>query len=78
MAGTFTDGCPTKDRSPATQNYLVLCSVASIHDELLSAIPGIEFHKGIPIQIDSFTFFNKSVNDLIILDDMMIEVRDDP
>ena len=49
-----------------------------IYDKLLSAVPGIEFYKGIPVQIDSSTFFDKNVNNICVLDDMMTEVRDDP
>ena len=49
-----------------------------IYDKLLSAVPGIEFYKGIPVQIDSSTFFDKTVNNIFVLDDMMTEVRDDP
>ena len=49
-----------------------------IYDNLMSTVPEIEFYKGIPVQIDSSTFFNKNVNNLFILDDMMTEVRNDP
>ena len=49
-----------------------------IYDRLLSAVPGIEFYKGILVQIDSSTFFNKSIANLIVLDDLMTEVKDDP
>ena len=48
-----------------------------IYDELLVSVPNIEFYRGIPTAIDTTSFFDVHVTNLVVLDDLMSESGSD-
>ena len=47
------------------------------YDHMLATIPGIEFVKGIPHEIDEDGFFDPQINNMIVIDDQMTETSND-
>lgn len=47
------------------------------YDHMLETIPGIEFVKGIPHDIDEDWYFDSAINNLIVIDDQMAETSND-
>jgi hypothetical protein len=48
-----------------------------LYDRLKREIQNIEFHSGIPDDISEDYFLDTKVNNLIVLDDLMTEVKND-
>ena len=47
------------------------------YDQMLKTIPGIEFVKGIPHDLDEDWYFNPKINNLMVIDDQMTETSND-
>ena len=47
------------------------------YDDMLKSIPGIEFVKGIPHDIDEDWYFDPKINNMMIIDDQMTETSND-
>ena len=47
------------------------------YDQMLKNIPGIEFVKGIPHDLDEDWYFNSKINNLMVIDDQMTETSND-
>lgn len=47
------------------------------YDQMSKTIPGIEFVKGIPHDIDEDWYFDATINNLIVIDDQMAETSND-
>ena len=47
------------------------------YDQMLKNIPGIEFVKGIPHDLDEDWYFNSNINNLMVIDDQMTETSND-
>ena len=47
------------------------------YDQMIKTIPGIEFVKGIPHDLDEDWYFDSKINNLIVIDDQMAETSND-
>ena len=47
------------------------------YNQMLKSIPGIEFVKGIPHDLDEDWYFNSHINNLMVIDDQMTETSND-
>ena len=47
------------------------------YDTMKQTVPGIEFVKGIPSHLDEDWYFDRDVNNLIVIDDQMSETSGD-
>ena len=47
------------------------------YDRMLKTVPGIEFVKGIPHDLDEDWYFDPKINNLMVIDDQMTETSND-
>ena len=49
----------------------------SMYEEMVWTIPGIEFYKGIPSNIEKEHFLDRQTRNLIVIDDLMVAATKD-